>query len=138
MYYGSYIFFGTASLLHRRVQAHVARDAARLRCERTKMLIIDMSEVYGMDATAGAIFQKVLRLAKSKRIVLVWAGLAPTVADELRRSGVLGKASPSFSTLDRAEKCTPPPRHRPPPNKATGRSGPWHKNTATSSTYWNN
>ena len=101
---GTYIFFGTASLLHRRFQAHVARDALRLRCERTKMLIIDLSEVYGIDATAGTIFNKVTRLSRKCDITIVWAGMAETVEDELKRSGVLAKDSHSFASLDKAEK----------------------------------
>lgn len=68
------------------------------------MLIIDMTEVYGMDATAGSIFTKVLRLARQQSITVVFAGTAETVADELTRAGVLNKDSPSFTSLDKAEK----------------------------------
>ena len=107
----SYIFFGTAALLHRRFKAHIAQNAARKRCERTKMLILDMASVDAMDSTAGSIFVKAQRLARANGIVLVWAGLAPGVEEELRRSGLLGGAagrgadeSRSFPNLDKAEK----------------------------------
>ena len=76
---GSYLFFGTASLLHRRFKAHIAHDALRPRCERTKLLIVDMSGVDGMDATAGSIFTKIQRLVRAHSITLVWAGLVSSV-----------------------------------------------------------
>jgi len=57
-----YIFFGTASALHRMFQAHVRAIGERPRAERTKYLILDLSHVYGMDETAASIFTKAQRL----------------------------------------------------------------------------
>ena len=99
-----YIFFGTASALHRMFQAHVRTMGERPRAERTKYLILDLSHVYGMDETAASIFTKVQRLAATVGVELVWAGLADTVAKRLERAGLLGDSSRRLSTLDAAEK----------------------------------
>eukprot|EP00965_Chrysotila_dentata_P073611 2431495-Pleurochrysis_carterae.AAC.2 len=54
-----YVFFGTASKLYATMKAHLAEIKGRPACQRTKVLIWDMSEVYGIDATAGLVFGKV-------------------------------------------------------------------------------
>ena len=74
-----YIFFGTASRLHRLVKAHVASMRRRPRAEHTKMLLFDLGGVYGIDASASIIFLKSARLARGAGIELLWAGLSPTV-----------------------------------------------------------
>ena len=108
----SYIFFGTAALLHRRFKSHIAQNALRARCERTKMIILDMASVDAMDSTAGSIFVKAQRLARSKGITLVWAGLEPRVEAELLRSGVAlcvasdAKKTPLLANLDRTAKTS--------------------------------
>lgn len=99
-----YIFFGTASKLHRMFQAHVHDMHEKPRAERTKYLILDLSNVYGMDETAATILTKIQRLATQVSISLVWAGLADTVAKRLARAGLLGEDSRRFATLDAAEK----------------------------------
>ena len=99
-----YIFFGTASRLHRLMKAHIQTNTLRPRCERTKMLIFDLTDVYGIDATAGSIFLKSHRLAKQCDITIVWAGLTPSVTEALRRSGVYDASTATFPTLDSAEK----------------------------------
>jgi len=102
-----YIFFGTASKLHRMFKQHVQDIGKRPRAERTRYLILDLSKVNGMDETAGVVFSKIARLASaSGNIQLVWAGAAETVARRLERQGLLaaGNSRRSFATLDAAEK----------------------------------
>ena len=99
-----YIFFGTAARLHRIVKGHVASMKRRPRAERTKTLIFNLSDVYGVDASASVIFLKSYRLVRSQGITLVWAGLSRTVETALTRSGVLGEDALTFPTLDMAEK----------------------------------
>ena len=65
-----YIFFGTASTLYNLFRDHVAVSSKRPYCQRTKVAIIDMSEVYGVDATATAVFIKARRLAVANSIEL--------------------------------------------------------------------
>ena len=101
-----YIFFGTASKLHRMFKQHVQDIGQRPRAERTRYLILDLSKVNGMDETAGVIFAKIARLASaSGNIQIVWAGAAETVARRLERQGLLAAGRyRSFATLDTAEK----------------------------------
>ena len=49
-----YIFFGTASRLHRLTKVHIQTNNLRPRCQRTKILIFDLSDVYGMHASLHA------------------------------------------------------------------------------------
>mmetsp|Transcript_37331 Transcript_37331/g.82110 ORF Transcript_37331/g.82110 Transcript_37331/m.82110 type:complete len:1254 (-) Transcript_37331:421-4182(-) len=100
-----YVFFGTASKLYATMKAHLAEIKGRPACQRTKVLIWDMSEVYGIDATAGLVFGKVKRLAKLHSIQLVWAGISKGVEKKLRRAcGVDVVGDERFSTLDGATK----------------------------------
>lgn len=50
------------------------------------MLIFDLTDVYGIDATAGTIFMKSQRLMSQHGITLVWAGMSHKVSQALRRS----------------------------------------------------
>ena len=58
----------------------------------------------GGAATAGSIFTKIQRLVHAHSVTLVWAGISESVEEELKRAGVITKASHVFPTLDKAEK----------------------------------
>mmetsp|Transcript_39080 Transcript_39080/g.85892 ORF Transcript_39080/g.85892 Transcript_39080/m.85892 type:complete len:686 (-) Transcript_39080:40-2097(-) len=63
-----YIFFGTASRLYELFKEHLAESQTRPIAQRTKFVIIDMGEVYGLDATACSVFNKIQRLALKVRL----------------------------------------------------------------------
>ena len=54
-----YVFFGTASSLYTLFREHIAELSMLPPCERTKLIIVDMTEATGIDATATAVFSKV-------------------------------------------------------------------------------
>jgi hypothetical protein len=64
----------------------------RPRCERTKLLIIDMGECVAMDATAGSIFTKIQRLMRANSITLIYAGVAESVEDEYHQRATRTRA----------------------------------------------
>ena len=101
-----YIFFGTASTLYNLFRDHVATSSNRPYCQRTKVAIIDMSEVYGIDATATAVFIKARRLAAANSIELVWAGVARNVEQRLAMQGLDIGSDGHYADLDAAEKAT--------------------------------
>ena len=59
--------------------------------------------MFGLDATAGQIFAKVVRLAESEGVQLVWAGLSPKIMHKFAERHLLD-GHPQFKTLDEAEK----------------------------------
>jgi SulP family sulfate permease len=103
----SYVFFGTASLLYKKTKDHVTDNRKLPKCQRTKLLIFDITEVTAMDATAADVFLKIYRLCTKAEIELVWACPRQTVQYQLTRAGIPLKANGQahvFKTLDKAEK----------------------------------
>ena len=56
--------------------SRVAAQAGVPRAHRTKILIVNMLEVYGIDTTAADVFAKLVRLANANGIQLVFAALS--------------------------------------------------------------
>ena len=99
-----FIFFGTATRVVKLFKQHLERELEeKQRCERCKMLIVDMSGVSAIDPTANAAFAKVRTLAKRRGIELVWAGMNKSVRRRLGQWKILDGAK-DFKTLDDAEK----------------------------------
>ena len=99
-----FIFFGTATRVVKLFKQHLERELEeKQRCERCKMLIVDMSGVSAIDPTANAAFAKVRTLAKRRGIELVWAGMNKSVRRRLGQWKILDGAK-DFRTLDDAEK----------------------------------
>ena len=88
-----YIFFGTSATLYKRFKDHVDALVKIPRCERSKYIIFDMSEVDEADETALDVFSKILRLAQSSNIELVWCGLGPLLQKNFRVHGILTEES---------------------------------------------
>mmetsp|Transcript_2425 Transcript_2425/g.4091 ORF Transcript_2425/g.4091 Transcript_2425/m.4091 type:complete len:1254 (+) Transcript_2425:103-3864(+) len=98
-----YIFFGSAARLYQLLKNHIKTMSRRPRPQRTKIIIWDMTEVFGIDATAGMVFVKVKRLAQRHGIQLVWAGLKHKVRKGLSRTCPLS-GDTFFDSLDAASK----------------------------------
>mmetsp|Transcript_23205 Transcript_23205/g.55929 ORF Transcript_23205/g.55929 Transcript_23205/m.55929 type:complete len:1314 (-) Transcript_23205:373-4314(-) len=98
-----FVFFGTASSLYRSFKAHCAESQKLPRCERTKMIIFDMTQVFGIDATAEAVFNKIKKLAVKQNIELVWAGLNPKLTEKFDKRSVIA-GTHSYKSLDAALK----------------------------------
>ena len=85
-----YLFFGTAG----RVLATLKERLADNSLPPPKTVILDFSQVSGVDASAAINFQKMERLAKQWNFVLVNAGLGEALRERLA-SGGFGSESPS-------------------------------------------
>lgn len=94
------MFFGTSATLYNTFKQHVADLQNLPRCERTKFIIFNMSEVDETDETALNVFKKVKRLASSSGIVLVWCGLKPPITKRFVVHGVLGGKDHSHGEQD--------------------------------------
>ena len=100
-----FIFFATAAQLYRVTKEHVLSLKAMPKAKRTKYIIINLTDVYGIDPAASTIFNKSNRLAKANGITIVWAGVCATVVHAGKRAGsFLNAQSKMFATLDLAQK----------------------------------
>jgi SulP family sulfate permease len=91
----SFIFFGSAYRLYERVRDLIAAKAPR-------MVIFDLSQVTGVDSSAGAGFRKIAEALREAGARQVIAGGSEDVLRRLRASGGLDSRAWHFATLDQA------------------------------------
>lgn len=91
-----FIFFGMASPLLDRLRPC-------LRPERgLRYLVLDFSDVHGVDSSAAMIFSKIRQMAQRAKIDVVFVGLGPHLIQVFESTGTLAGTAPSlvFPTLD--------------------------------------
>lgn len=89
-----YLFFGTARSI-----VDCVVDA--LKAARRRFLVVDMSGVHGVDASALVSFEK-LRQSCGPGTALVFSGLREDTRDRLKRNGILDASCRTFADLDHA------------------------------------
>jgi SulP family sulfate permease len=77
-----YIFFGTAHNLYRKVRGRT-RDAE---LAKLRFIVFDFTRVTGLDSSAEVCFAKMVHLARSQRIMLVFTQINPTFKHQLNRT----------------------------------------------------
>lgn len=96
-----YLFFGTASDV---------LDAVRSRTEKNdavpvRFVVLDLSNVNGIDSSAAAVFAKLGRLSQKYHLTLVLAGMNESIHRRLQREGILHEVETAplqFTDLDHA------------------------------------
>ena len=91
LYLQGFLFFGTVSRLLQEVKDEVARPASRLR-----HLILDCSNIDGLDGSARATLERLQQVAATRGISLTYAALPPAAA--LRLGVVPGAAAGMLPT----------------------------------------
>jgi SulP family sulfate permease len=78
-----YIFFGTANQLLEQIRAHIDRYAATRLC----YLLLDSSQVTGIDSSVALSFRKMNQLIQQNNTSIVLSGLSPEILTFLQASG---------------------------------------------------
>lgn len=92
-----FLFFGTAHTMLERVETRLNRTPS------CRYLLLDFARVTGMDATALASFETLVRRARTGEFAVILTGLAPTVKRQLEHTGVRaasGGPVHTFESLD--------------------------------------
>jgi len=94
-----YIFFGTANRLVETFRQLLDTEKQKL----PRYLVIDCSQLEGIDASGVLSLAKILRLAYQQKITLIYTNLTPSLEDKLERGEALETNNPyckHFSNLD--------------------------------------
>ena len=90
-----YIFFGTANQLLEKIRVHINN----YRDSRLCFLVVDFSQVTGIDSSVVVSFNKMMHLLLENDATIVLTGLSKKIRTFLEKSDVLQKGSDSFIVL---------------------------------------
>ena len=90
-----YIFFGTANQLLEKIRVHINN----YRDSRLCFLVVDFSQVTGIDSSVVVSFNKMMHLLLENDATIVLTGLSKKIRTFLEKSDVLQKGSDSFILL---------------------------------------
>lgn len=94
-----YIFFGTAHSIYEWTKEHVQTEYTR-----TRYLVIDFTQTYGIDSSAAQVFTKLRYLSQKHKFSIVFVALSEKMLNKFAREGfnVNDSKFRSFETLDYA------------------------------------
>ena len=87
-----YIFFGTANQLLEQIRAHIGSYANTRLC----FLLLDFSQVTGIDSSVVPIFRKMNQLVQKNNASIILTGLHENIKTLLHRSDILNSEDNSF------------------------------------------
>ncbi|GAB4494069.1 MAG: SulP family inorganic anion transporter [Anaerolineales bacterium] len=89
-----YIFFGTAHSIYEWIKEHLqAKD------NRTRYLVIDFTQTYGIDSSAAKVFTKLRFLSQTNQFTLVFVALSDKTLKKFARDG-FNLRDPNFRTFE--------------------------------------
>ncbi len=89
-----YIFFGTAHSIYEWIKEHLqAKD------NRTRYLVIDFTQTYGIDSSAAKVFTKLRFLSQTNQFTLVFVALNDKTLKKFARDG-FNLRDPNFRTFE--------------------------------------
>ncbi|MDX2156105.1 MAG: SulP family inorganic anion transporter [Hyphomicrobiaceae bacterium] len=100
LWLAGFIFFGSSNGLYEEIRRVTGRGSPG----RPRWVVLDCGRVSGIDASALLSLEKLVNWAAAADVVLVFAGLSPTLAAELAEARIAdpGKGMPVFATRNEA------------------------------------